>query len=251
MKILATSDLHGRRDWYGWILTQASKFDAVIIAGDLLDKFADDLYAQVAFLGQWIVQMKATQPHLFLVDGNHDHNGQLASSGLLLKDGSQPNDFVREASLRECWMDELASRYGERCVAGGMVKRYPELDNMIVTSLPYEPQGEHDHEKLMQQGSILRRQMKLGPCWIVLHHEPPPGKLGAEENSSPALGQFIEEFQPRMVFCGHDHQAPFRSDTCCEQVGLTYVFNPGHDPDGKQPCHIVLETKTMKFTWNR
>jgi Icc-related predicted phosphoesterase len=251
MKILATSDLHSRQDWFDWVLKQAPKFDAVVIAGDLLDKFADDLYAQVAFLGQWIVQMKATQTHLFLTDGNHDHNGQLASSGLLLKNGSQPNDFVREACLRERWMDELESRYGERCVVGGMVKKYPELDNLIVTSLPYEPQGEQDHEKLMQRGSILRRQMKPGACWIVLNHEPPPGKLGAEGNSSSVLKHLIEQYQPRMVFCGHDHEAPFGSATCCDQVGLTYVFNPGHNAKDKRPCHIVLETQTMKFTWQR
>ena len=31
MKILATSDLHSRRDWYAWLLKQSSKYDAVFV----------------------------------------------------------------------------------------------------------------------------------------------------------------------------------------------------------------------------
>ena len=251
MKLLATSDLHNRHDWYAWLHNKAPQYDAVVIAGDLLDMFHGDLYPQVVFLGRWIAQMKATGTHLFLVDGNHDFGGFLTRLNLVPEAGTKPDVLVRDACLRERWMDELAARYGERCAVGWMVKRYPELDNLIVTCLPYDQEAEHDKEKLMKQGSILRRQLTPSPCWIVLHHEPPPGKLGAEGNSSAVLGHLIEDFQPRLVFCGHDHDAPFRSGTCCEQVGLTYVFNPGYRSDGKFPCHVEIDTATMNHRWVR
>ena len=37
MKLLATSDLHNRHDWYAWLHNKAPQYDAVVIAGDLLD----------------------------------------------------------------------------------------------------------------------------------------------------------------------------------------------------------------------
>ena len=39
MKILITSDLHGRRSWYKWLSKQ--QVDLVIIAGDLIDHQRD------------------------------------------------------------------------------------------------------------------------------------------------------------------------------------------------------------------
>jgi Icc-related predicted phosphoesterase len=39
MRLLLTADLHYRIHWFRWLIEEASNFDLVCIAGDLLDMF--------------------------------------------------------------------------------------------------------------------------------------------------------------------------------------------------------------------
>jgi Icc-related predicted phosphoesterase len=250
MKILATSDLHNRRDWYDWLLKQAPKYDAVVIAGDLLD-MATDIYPQVEFLGNWIHKFEKLGTHLLICCGNHDLNDALVSRLINGARGAEKLDvFMRHVVMCEHWMDALAES-APQCVVSGMVKSLPKLKNMVVSSLFYDTQDDLLNNRLMKKGAALRRKISLRPLWIVLHHAPPVGEVGDRDLGSPLLGDLIEEYQPHMVFCGHDHKTPFDNHTCCDRVGLTYIFNPGHAPHNSYPCHIVIDTETMKYQWNK
>jgi Icc-related predicted phosphoesterase len=249
MKILALSDLHGRRAWYNWISTQASKFDAIVVAGDLLDMFQDPS-PQIVFLRDWVARMQVGGTPLFLCDGNHDANSTALSwsPNPKIKYSPEQAAFIENARVAEHWMDALVQE-GASAVSG-MSNSFPELDSLVVTSLLYGRENEEANASLLEQGARLRRGSRGSP-WMVLNHEPPFGLIGSPEQGNQLFGEWIEEFQPQVTFSGHDHDSPARNEACCERIGLTYAFNPGHNPDGKMPCHIVLETKTMKYTWHQ
>jgi len=244
MKLLATSDLHNRRDWYGWILSQAPKYEVVVIAGDLLDMF-QDLQPQIEFLRSWVADMRAVGTPLMVCCGNHDFNSTALPWPTDLKAKLSPEQaaFMQRARLAEHWMDALVDEGA--CVVSGMVKTFPDLDNLIVSSLFYGRDHEEANVSLLEQGALLRRASPRSP-WIVLHHEPPVGLLGSPELGNRLFNDWIEECQPKMVFCGHDHDSPARNGSCCDRIGMTYVFNPGYRSEGKYPCHIEIDTVTMK-----
>lgn len=243
MKILATGDLHGRRDWYRWLLRQAKGFDVVVVAGDLLDMFSDTV-TQVEFLGSWMGEFSATGALLLICEGNHDQS----PFSKVLPDSVQATDFVLQAILHEHWMDAFVDK-NPHCVVSGMSKSFTDY-GLVATSLFYEPDDEGLNPRLWEEGASQRRRMSPSPTWLVTHHQPPPGKLGAAGLANQTLAACIEEFQPTMVFCGHDHATPLRNQSCCERIGSTFVYNAGYNPIHDYPCHIVLDTTTMRFTWN-
>ena len=247
MKLLLTADLHYRREWYTWLLNQAPKYNAVAIAGDLLDMFMDP-QPQIEFLRAWVAKMKVVGTPLFFCDGNHDMNGTPLPWPTNPNERPSPEQagFVERAQLAEHWMDALV--WEGASVVSGMTKTFPDLEGLVVTSLFYGPDKEEMNASLMQKGAQLRRTSPRSP-WLVLHHEPPVGLIGRPELGNRRLGDWIEQYQPGVICCGHDHESPFFNDTCVERVGLSYVFNPGYR-EGKYPCHIEIDTETMKYNWS-
>ena len=249
MKLLLSSDLHYRADWFAWLLKAAPKYDAVAVAGDLLD-IDSELAPQIEFLRDWVRKMKRTGTPLFLCCGNHDLNGTALAWPYDPTEKLSPEQeaFRQLAKSTEYWMDALMEEGA--CIVGGMVKTLPNLDGLIVTSLRYGADQTETNASLMEKGKQLRQASPRSP-WLCLHHQPPVGLLGREGMGSPLLGEWVEENQPRIVLCGHDHRSPFVNDTCSERIGLSYVFNPGHRHEAKRPCHIELETTTMRYQWSR
>ena len=247
MKLLLTADLHSRRGWYEWLLKEAPQYDAVAIAGDLLDLF-QYLPPQIEFLRDWVTKMKATGIPLFICDGNHDFNSTALPWPTNPNERPSPEqaDFIQRALLAEHWMDALVEEGAT--IVSGMAKAFPELEGLIVTSLLYGSDSEETNASLMKKGAQLRRASPRSP-WLVLHHEPPVGLIGRPELGNRLLGDWIEELQPTLACCGHDHDSPFLNSTCVERVGLSRLFNPGYR-DGKYPCHIAIDTATMKYTWS-
>ena len=250
MKFLLTADLHYRLDWYEWILKNAPDYDAIAVAGDLLD-MSQDLLPQVEFLRGWVAKMRLAGTPLFLCDGNHDFNSSALPWPINPNEHPSPEQaaFGQRARLAEHWMDALVDEGAS--IVSGMVKVFPELDNLIVSSLFYEPEDDDVNYSLFEKGAQLRRASPRSP-WLVLSHRPPIGLIGREGTGSQFVGEWVDQFQPRIVLSGHDHQSPFANDTCCERIGLSHAFNPGHRTEAvAYPCHIALDTKTMKYQWNR
>jgi Icc-related predicted phosphoesterase len=249
MKILITTDLHGCEDWYAWLLKEAGKYDVVVVSGDLLTMdFA--MQPQVGRLLQWGLKLKALGTPLFVCDGNHDENQAalpfVFDSNRSLSEGEE--QFYRRAYLSEHWMDGLLE-VGATIVAG-MTQKVPLKEDLIVTSLMYDSLNSRQNLALLEEGRRLRKACPRSP-WLVLSHEPPGGRLGGRGAGSEEIRGWIEEFQPTFVFSGHDHAAPFRNDTCCELIGISRVFNPGHRANQKRPCHVVLDLETGIYIWNK
>jgi hypothetical protein len=208
-----------------------------------------DLPSQMDFLRGWVAEMKFTGTQLLLCDGNHDFNSvpvPLSPS----RTGSLPGwaDFVERAYRSEHWMDALMEEGA--FVVGGMVKMLPELDGLIVSSLFDGRQHEEGNVSLMKEAWSLRRKSAHTP-WIVLHHQPPVGLLADEKFGNATFGGWIEEYQPKIVFCGHDHWSPASTGTCCEQIGLSWVVNPGYQKENAYPCCVEIDTVTMNYQWLR
>jgi len=91
MRILHVADLHFRKPWFAWVAEQAPHYDAVVIAGDLLNtvaKHETPLVVQADWVAGWI---RACPGKLLLVSGNHDYEYREAS---WLKRDLRPGVFV-------------------------------------------------------------------------------------------------------------------------------------------------------------
>ena len=72
MKLLHVTDLHFRARWFEWVSGQAPHYDAVCIAGDLLDMLGTaktSLRAQAEWTQAWLREFPG---RLFVCSGNHD-----------------------------------------------------------------------------------------------------------------------------------------------------------------------------------
>jgi len=89
--------------------------------------------------------------------------------------------------------------------------------------------------------------------WIWIHHAPPDKSPiswgGARYFGDAELAQWIGEYQPDIVFCGHVHQSPFVKDgSWVDRIGNTWVFNAGQQ-FGAPPTHIIIDTDEGEALW--
>jgi Icc-related predicted phosphoesterase len=79
--------------------------------------------------------------------------------------------------------------------------------------------------------------------WVM--HEPPTGTrlsaAGSVVEGHPWWRDAIEEHQPRLVVCGHDHGTSIRNGVWQDQIGRTTVINVGQNMDGPLHATLVLE----------
>jgi predicted phosphodiesterase len=74
MKILVASDLHYRLRQFDWLVSKAGSYDAMIIAGDLLDISSSmDLGVQIVVMKKCLKKIGAAT-RLLVCSGNHDGN---------------------------------------------------------------------------------------------------------------------------------------------------------------------------------
>ena len=66
MKIFLTADLHSTEHWYQWIVDNQKYYDVVIIAGDMVDMFKNEV--ENAKITPYLSQIK----NLIYCSGNHD-----------------------------------------------------------------------------------------------------------------------------------------------------------------------------------
>ena len=79
MRILAVSDLHFGLKQFDWVATQADAYDAIVIAGDLLDIAGHlDLDAQITVVEKYLHAM-AAKTRLLVCSGNHDGDARNAA----------------------------------------------------------------------------------------------------------------------------------------------------------------------------
>lgn len=227
MKVLLVADLHYTLKQFDWLHRVAPEFDALVIAGDLLD-----IVSTVPVQGQLVVvqnhlQRLNAETRLLVSSGNHDLNGR---------------NYAGEKFAR--WVSDLR-RAGISCDGDRL-----ELEETIVSICPWwdgPSTAEQIARQLSDDGALRTGR------WIWVYHAPPSESptswSGTKHFGDDRLLEWIHLHQPDLVLCGHIHQAPFRKGGAwVDRIGSTWVFNAGKQI-GPVPCHIVFDTGEGSATW--
>ena len=228
MKVLLVADLHYTLKQFDWLHAVAPEFDAVVIAGDLLD-----IVSTVPLQGQLVVVMNhlkrlQRETRLLVSSGNHDLNGRNAAGEKVARWMSQ----VRRAGI-PCDGDRL------------------EIDGTLVSICPWWDGPASQAEVGEQLAADARARAGR---WLWVYHAPPSGSptswAGDRHFGDDALVEWIHRFEPDLVLCGHIHQSPFRKGgSWVDRIGKTWVFNAGKQI-GPVPCHIVFDTQSGSAIWH-
>ena len=227
MKLLVASDLHYRLKQFDWLASQASNYDAVIIAGDMLDISSYmDLSVQIVVMKKYLRKISETTP-LLVCSGNHD--------------GNEKNDADEYIAP---WLQE--TRGQQLHVDGDNVF----FGSTLITIFPWWD-GDVTKTEVAEQFK-LASQLEFGK-WIWIYHAPPDNSptswAGKRFIGDTALNNWIEQYRPDIVVTGHIHESPFKSDgSWADKIGKTWVFNAGSHI-GDIPAHIMLDLEAMNAEW--
>jgi Icc-related predicted phosphoesterase len=227
MRILSTADLHYALRQYDWVGEQLEKFDAIVLAGDLLDiGSAVDLEVQEVVVEKYLRRF-ASQKLVLAASGNHDIQ-------------EIRNQDERTAS----WMESVRSPNYRRDYDSHQV------GDVLFTICPWWD-GPDTRKKTEER--LMADAVKPKLTWIWLHHNPPTGSpvawTGRSDGGDPVALGWIQLYQPDFVFAGHIHNAPFyASGSWNARIGKTLVFNAGKQLGG-EPTHIILDLETRKAQW--
>lgn len=227
MKLLVVSDLHFGLNQFDWVAQSAPQYEAVIIAGDLLDIAGHlDLDSQITVVVKYLRAISA-QTRLLVCSGNHDGDEKNASQ-------------------------EFVARWLQRVRAEGPVVDGAGVDlgDWRISVCPWWD-GPSTREAMQH---FLRQQATHPPRpWLWVHHAPPDqlgvswtGKVHAGETF---LAGTIAELKPDLVVSGHIHNSPFRSGGAwASRLGDTWIFNAGRQL-GVPPAFIELDLTARTARW--
>lgn len=227
MKILLVADLHYALKQFDWVLEVAEDYDAVVVAGDLLEVSSSVPQMAQAVVTRTYIEKIAAKTRLFVCSGNHD-----------LTETDTNGERV-PGWLWDC--DDL-----DVITDGGCA----EIGDTVVSVLPWWD-GEVTKKRIAEQ--LERDSRRVGKDWIWIHHAPPSGSStawsGQRHYGDIDLSHWISHYRPTAVLSGHVHQAPFVPDgSWVDRVEKTWVFNMGQQP-GDAPAHIVIDTDEGHAAW--
>jgi Icc-related predicted phosphoesterase len=227
MRCLVVADLHYSLPQFDWVVSVASHFDVVIIAGDALDiGSAVDFSAQIVVVRKYL-QMLADRTRVILCSGNHDLDAR---------------DEAGEKISR--WIGDIGglgiAHDGDSLTIG----------DTFFTICPWwdGPRVKEQIGRQLQEAAAAHRGR-----WIWVHHAPPANSptswAGSRFMGDIELVQWIERYRPDIVLSGHVHQSPFTRDgSWFDRVGVTWVFNAGHQ-FGSPPSYIALDLDASTAFW--
>ena len=221
------SDVHYRLQSLDWLCGVAGDYDALVLAGDLLD-IANPVPvdAQIVVLDSYLRRL-GELTRVFVSSGNHD------------LDGPGPH------GEQMCgWLHR--PRSGVVHVDGESV----DLDGIRFTLCPWwdGPITRAEVDAQLRIAAVDRPAL-----WIWVYHSPPAGTSlifdGRRSYPDADLAGWIAELTPDLVLCGHIHQAPWVEEgSWYDRLGPTWVFNAGH-LRARIPPHIVFDTEQATAQW--
>lgn len=227
MKLLSVSDLHFSLKQFDWVVQEAPRYDAVIIAGDLLDIAGHlDLDSQITIVAKYLRTI-STKTRLLVCSGNHDGDAQTETK-------------------------EYIARWLQRVRADGLV-----VDGASVTfgdvKVSVCPWWDGPSTREAMQAFLRREKDPAAKTWLWVHHAPPDGFgvswTGKEHAGDAFLAGLIDELTPDLVFSGHIHNSPFRAGGAwASRVGPAWVFNAGRQL-GVPPTFIELDLVAGTARW--
>ncbi len=227
MKYLVASDLHYSLRQIDWIADQTDEFDAVVLAGDLLDAAGGaELEVQVAFFTAFLRRL-GERTTLIVNSGNHDLT-------------SRRPDGEKAAT----WMARIGGAVtvdGASTVIGG---------DLVSACTWWE--GDRTRAELVAQLERDAERDRSGR-WIWAYHSPPDGSptawSGKRHYGDDVLNGLVERFRPDLVLTGHVHEAPFRvGGSWHDRIGDTVVLNAGRQP-GPVPAHLIVDSTLGVADW--
>jgi len=227
VRILAVSDLHYRLRQLDWLLAAAPSFDAVTIAGDLLDIRSPVTLDVQAVAVTAALRALAGETAVFAASGNHDLDGR---------------DAAGEKAAR--WMLPLPT-WGVHADNSST-----PLGDDLVTVCPW---WDGPHARAALDRVLAAAATRPRRRWIWVHHAPPAGSPlafdGRRAWGDDVLSGWIARFAPDVVLTGHVHQAPFTpGGGWADRVGSTWVFNAGRQA-GPVPAHVTLDLEAGTAAW--
>lgn len=192
MKILAVADVHGKRDRLESIRQNIRTFrpDLLVVAGDLLSR---------------------------KMAGHVENLLESLSLPILLVKGNADSSFF-----------------------AGMVNRIPNcfdlhLNPSVVLDTPFIGVGGavpipfYAKVQWFEQKVLVELSRSLSADSIVVTHTPPRGScdkvLKRFHAGSKALGNLVDQVQPKLVICGHIHEdsgVEYRGSTCVVNCSMGY-----------------------------
>jgi len=227
-RIIIVTDLHQRAVLYAALVKLAAEIkpDAIILGGDFLHGTGLLPYGKTRQLTptQCAVELQAIAVPLLFVRGNHEDE----------------NWF----EFRDAWKslhDSAPVRLnGSFAMIGGVgVVGFPCAMGHEEAFSEGEPLG-GEHYQYWFRHLFAEHGDDAMRLWIM--HEPPTGTQLSEAGSAVEGNAWwrdaIEEHQPELVVCGHDHTTPLERGVWQDQIGRTNVTNVGQNMDG--PLHATL-----------
>ena len=227
MRMLFVADLHYGLKQFDWLIASAPDYDAVVIAGDLLDLGSSlDLDVQIVVVEKYLRRI-AQRTRLLVSSGNHDGDGRTAAQESVCR-------WLREAKEGQLYVD------GDSVEIGGT----------LVTICAWWDGAESRAEvgRLLARDSTREKKH-----WIWIYHAPPEGSpvswTGKKSGGDEVLTAWIARFGPDVVLSGHIHNAPFYADGAwMDRLGKTWVLNPGRQI-GPRPTYVILDFDKMSARW--
>ena len=254
MKILYTSDLHGKTDFYREIITYSKdeKIDTVILGGDLLPRrkhSLDSLKHQNNFIEReihtFVSELKnESNISVFLILGNNDWAATLP----LLRELSEENLLFLLHNQKYNLTEDLAitgypyippTPFSPKDFEKRDYKKdHPECTSMHpVISTAGRIQRTDELDYFAKRSSIQEDLIDLprsidGEKMIYVMHAPPHNtrldKMGDGSHlGSKAIRDFIDIHQPYITLHGHIHESPAVTGTCLQKIGKTLAINSG------------------------
>ena len=227
-RILIATDLHQRAVLYEALLTLVAevKPDAIILGGDFLHGTGLLPYGSSQQLTPTLcaVELHTIEAPLLFVRGNHEDE----------------NWF----EFRDAWKSlrtfAPVRLNGSFAMIGNIgVIGFPCAMGYEAAFSEGEPLGGEHYQYwfkhlLADHGDDAKR------LWIM--HEPPTGTqismAGSVVEGHAWWRDAIEEHQPELVICGHDHTTSIRRGVWMDKIGKTNIVNVGQNMDG--PLHATL-----------
>jgi Icc-related predicted phosphoesterase len=260
MRILYTSDLHGRKHFYdrAFELIKQEKIDAFINGGDILAKegsFADSIQTQRRALETYLIprlrQGKEGNPdgRIFLMMGNDDWAANMDLLEEEEKRGTfnllHQRTYILESVGAIHELPLHLTGYGNVPITPFSLKDWERWDDH---SRPLLREGLRAYQSWGKKfvpidpykditGTIaeeLEQVVKLSPPdkTIYITHSPPfdtnldriSQRMGV---GSKSVREFILKYQPPLTLHGHIHESPRMSGSYKDKLGKTICVNPG------------------------
>jgi Icc-related predicted phosphoesterase len=227
VRYLVSSDLHYALRQLDWIADQATDFDAVVLAGDLLDAGSGaDLNAQIELFIAYLRRL-AEQVPVVANSGNHDLTAR------------RPDGEKAAA-----WMSEI----GGGVTTDGMTVSIG--DDLVSACAWWEGEATRGEveAQLARDATVERSGL-----WIWAYHSPPDGSptswSGKRHFGDDVLNALIERHHPDLVLTGHVHEAPYRDQgSWFDVIDGTTVLNAGRQL-GPVPAHVIVDTGARRADW--